>query len=132
MIPMELADSAALAATVSIAVGLMKIIEHLIDKNFKKDSEKKEEKKETERKVVISVDSALGEILSQNAEKINDIHKVMSKTDNDGSPLVYSSRTSLDLVRTIAAMLHEVSINQERLAKTLEKLEDKLVINSRQ
>ena len=129
---MELADSAALAATVSVAVGLMKVVERLIDNHVKKDSDKKEEKKESEKKVVITVDSALGEILGQNTEKINDIHKVMSKTDNDGSPLVYSSRTSLDLVRTIAQMLHEVSINQERLAKTLEKLEDKIIANVRQ
>lgn len=116
-----------LGGAIAIAVLLSKVIEHLVGLLVKRF-----EKKEEEVIPIVKLDPSVVAQLGEAAQSIHDMKNVMMKVDVDGTPLVYSSRTGLETLRTIAGAMQQLSSNQDRIAGTLEKLYEKFEMHDKQ
>lgn len=117
----------ALGVAVAVALGLMRLLEITILAIVKKFG-----KGGHERVVDVSLDATLTEKINKMADRIGHVHDVVDKTDNDGIPMVYSSRSSVEATREIVMIIRNVSQTQERLAHVMERLEHKFLEHDRQ
>lgn len=83
-------DPTILAAVLAIALGIVKVIESLATWGFRKWTVEKEPKMLT-----VQLDPNSSQLL-------RDVHSLTTKTNNDGTPLVYGPRTE---VHAVAAAL---------------------------
>ena len=59
-------------------------------------------------------------------DAIKNIRDLMSKTDEDGAPLIYVPRSNTDILRELDKSFHNISLLQEKMIFILEKLAAKL------
>lgn len=117
----------AFAAMIAVALGLMKLLEVAIMAIVKKYTGK-----DGKPVVEVTLDPALIEKISSIADEVSHVHDVIRKTDNDGTPMVYSSRSGIEAVRELTMLLKSVSLTQERLAHVMDRLENKFIDHDRQ
>jgi len=116
----------AFAALVAISMGLVKLLEMTVTALVKKYG-----KGDKSQQVEVTFDSEITEKIQQMSEHVNTMYNVMGRTDNDGTPMVYSSRSGMEAVRDIAVIIRNVSQTQERLAHVMERLEGKFADHDR-
>ena len=117
---MELSDHLTLASLMSAAIVAMKFAEKFFDWAGKKLS--KSEK--GEKVVVVQLDPEVSRMIRETHDKAGHVSDVVSVLDTNGTPMVYSSRTTSENVQLVAAAMKEVSHSAERLASTLDKVEE--------
>lgn len=116
----QMADPTTLAMLVAAVMGLIKVLEISIQALVKKYG-----KQDKTNDISITLDPDVTKKITAIADKIDQVHTVMQKTDNDGTPMVYSSRSGMEAVRDIAVIIRNVSMTQERLANVMDRLEQK-------
>lgn len=89
---------------IGIVMGLIKIVEHLINK-------KKNGKNEKNCKDCV-INS-----------RIPAIYSIVSRVDNDGIPMCYTPRSSIETQKDIASVLNEVLSFQRSMLHVLEHIE---------
>lgn len=120
-------NPSAFAAIIALAYGLIKLLEIAITalaKKYAKGGDKAQS-------IEVSLDPELTAKITEMNDKISSMHGVMNKSDNDGTPMVYSSRSGTEAVRDIAVIIRNVSQTQERLAHVMERLEQKFAEHDR-
>lgn len=117
----------AFAAIVALAYGLVKLLEMTITALVKKYTKSGDKAQSVE----VTFDPEMMQKLTAMNEKVTAMYSVMSKSDNDGTPMVYSSRSGMEAVRDIAVIIRNVSQTQERLAHVMERLETKFAEHDR-
>lgn len=120
-------DDVTVAALLAISIGLLKIVEKVIEWGFKKVSERNGNAVNTGI-TSVQLDPESARYFREIYEKAHDIHNTISIKDNDGVPMVYSSRSNNENVKDIALCLRDVSSSQERITSALDKIEDKIDI----
>jgi hypothetical protein len=120
-----LSNPSVFASMMALAFGLMKLLEITLTALFKKYKLTKPQK------IEVQLDPELAQRIMEMDEKLNSMSNVMGRTDNDGTPMVYSSRSGVDAVREIAIIMRNTSQTLERLAHMLERLEQKFVDHDR-
>lgn len=115
MDPTSGGSHALLATMMALAVGLVKVIEKLTDWLMKRG-------KEDKSTVVASLDSEASRMVRETYEKGTDVHQVVSRTDNDGVPLVYTPRSYLDNQLRMAEALRDVSKESASTAKKIDEI----------
>lgn len=121
------ANPSAFAALVAVSLGLVKLLEITIIAVIKRYTKSGDRTQQVE----VTLDPELTDKISQMNEKVTTMYSVMSKSDNDGTPMVYSSRSGMEAVRDIAVIIRNVSQTQERLAHVMERLEQKFAEHDR-
>jgi hypothetical protein len=111
-----------LAAIIALAFGLVKVLVIEVQALVKKYG-----KPQSAQAVEIQFDPEVSKRISDMSEQVDRMSNVMGKTDNDGTPMVYSSRSGMEAVRDIAVIIRSVSTAQERLARVMERLEERFV-----
>jgi hypothetical protein len=107
------------AAAIALSFGLIKLLELTLTALIKKY------KPEKPQQVVVEFDPEMQKRIADMDEKLNSMSNVLSRTDNDGTPMVYSSRSMVETIREIAVIIRNVSATQERLAHVMDRLEQK-------
>jgi len=100
-----------ISSSLAIALGLVKIIERLLDGYLNKRNGK----------------ALRCGMLSGYGDAIMKIAEIQGRVDNDGIPLCYSPRSILESQEKIMASVQEVTRSQERIAETLERMQRVLV-----
>lgn len=118
------------AGLLALAVGLVKIVEVTIRWGLTKI--KKEPKVGTSKPVMVQLDPEVSKLIVETGENVRDMHMVMGRVDQDGTPMVYSSRSGIDTLREIAAMVKDAARSQERLAATLDRLDTRFTEHDRE
>jgi hypothetical protein len=119
-------NPSALAALIAVSYGLVKLLEMTITALVKKYT-----KGDKQQSIDVSFDPEITNRITKISDKVEQMHSVMSKSDNDGTPMVYSSRSGMEAVRDIAVIIRNVSMTQERLAHVMERLEQKFTEHDR-
>jgi hypothetical protein len=102
--PESLFDAPVLAAIVAVVVALSKIIEMLLSKAIPKQSILTDEERAC----------------------LKEIHEVHMRVDQDGTPLVYTPRTFIEIQRDLQRTLQQIVHDQKRIADILDRLLNKL------
>jgi len=100
----EILQVPALAAIVAVVLGLGKIIEMLIMKSIP-------------RKSVLTDDERVA---------IKNIDEVLSKSDADGTPLVYVPRSWAEVQKEMQHIMTQIVNDQRRIADILDRMDKKL------
>lgn len=108
-------DHAILATAMALAMGLVKVIEKLADWLMKRGKDEKST-------VVASLDAEASRMVRETYEKGGDVHQVVSRTDNDGIPMVYTPRSYLDNQLRMAEALRDVSKQSESTAQKIDDI----------
>ena len=116
-----------IGVAVAIALGFIRLLEILIVALVRKLN-----KNGKEHVMEVTLDQDLVKRISDMAEKIGFLHDIVGKTDNDGTPMVYSSRSNVEATRDIVAIIRNVQLSQERTAHIMERLEQKFFEHDRQ
>lgn len=114
------------AGFLALAVALAKIVEFLIRWAVTKIRPTKREFGSSGRPLVVQLDPEVSRLLHDTDENVRDMHMVMGRVDQDGTPMVYSSRSGIEQLREIVVIVKDVSRSQERLAATLDRLDNRL------
>ena len=94
----------ALAAVIAVTMGLIKVIEMLINKN-----------------------SSKGSILTgEERGWLQGLHDLHEKCDTDGTPLVYVPRSWAEIQRNMQHVMTKIVNDQRRIADILERIDKKL------
>ena len=94
----------ALAAVIAVTMGLIKVIEMLINKN-----------------------SSKGSVLTgQERGWLQGLHDLHEKCDTDGTPLVYVPRSWAEIQRNMQHVMTKIVNDQRRIADILERIDKKL------
>lgn len=115
MDPTSGGSHALLATLMALAVGLVKVLEKVADWLMKRG-------KDDKATVVASLDAEASRMVRETYEKNGDVHQVISRTDNDGVPLVYTPRSYLDNQLRMAEALRDVSKESESTAKKIDDI----------
>lgn len=118
---LHFSNPALLAALIALSMALVKVLEVAVSGLIKKYGKQKD----TTTQIDVSLDSETQRRINETHDKIDRVAQLLSKTDNDGTPMVYSSRSGMEAVRDIAVIIRSVSLAQERLASIMERLEGK-------
>ena len=116
MTEMTGADHAILGTLMAFAVGVVKIIERLVDRFA--DKKKKEGNGHTN-----GHSSTLDPQVSQ---AIKEIHDVVQLRDGDGVPLVYWPRSQMETQKEMAKSLVDINRGQDKMVDRLERVGDSL------
>jgi hypothetical protein len=108
-----------LAAFIAISLALVKILELSIVALIKKVKPPKD------AHVQVSLEPETLHKFTDVHTMVTDIHGLVKKTDNDGTPMIYSSRSGMEAVRDIAVIIRNVNQTQERIMSLIERLEQK-------
>lgn len=102
--PESVLSTPSLAAIVAVVVALAKVIEVLVTKSFPTKSVLTDEER----------------------SYLKEIHEIHIRTDNDGTPLVYTPRTFMEMQKDFQKSLMEVVNHQARIAELLDRIEKRL------
>lgn len=106
---------------VALVVGLVRIVEVILRWGLNKVQKKQAQG--ASKPLVVQLDPEVSKIIHETDQNVRDMHMVMGRVDQDGTPMVYSSRSGIDTLREIAAMVKQAAASQERLAATLDRLD---------
>lgn len=109
-----------LVAVVALATSLARIIEVLIKILFNKISKKKSEPELIKDVLNYLSDEKTSTLSEEERYFIKNMHTILSKCDEHGVPLCYSSREVLSNLKEIAAILNKISANEEKITILLE------------
>jgi hypothetical protein len=121
---MEMHDDATIAGLLALAIGLIKVIEVLVIWGMKKMKSGREGA--NGHVTLVQLDPSTSQALKEILEKVHDVHQISQVKDQDGIPMMYSSRSNNENVKQIALCLRDVSHCQERIVEKLDKMNDKL------
>jgi len=93
-----------LASIVAIVIGLGKVIEILILRSSPKKSV----------------------LMDQERDSLKHMNEILSKTDTDGTPLVYVPRSWAEIQKDMQNVMTKVVNDQRRIADILDRIEKKL------
>lgn len=116
---LDFTDHLTLASLLSVAVIVMKTAEKFFEWASKKVG------RGEKNIVIVQLDPESSRMIRETHENTLHVTDLISVRDHDGTPMVYSSRTASENVQLIAAAMQDVSKSQERLASTLDKVEEK-------
>ena len=131
---MDISNEATVAALLGLTIGLVKVIERLVDwaLNSRKKSNGNGVSNGTNgHKTYVQLDPETTAYLRELQEKIHDIHATVAVKDSEGIPMMYSSRANNEDIKQVALCLRDVSNNQERIAETLEKTSERIELLER-
>lgn len=112
-------NPATLAALIGLSLALVKVLEIAITGLVRKVRPPKEQQ------VTVHLAQETVDRLDQVHAQVGDLHRIMTKTDNDGTPMVYSSRSGTEAVRDTAAIIRQIQIAQEQIIRLIEKMEQR-------
>lgn len=116
-------SSVLVASLIALAVGLVKVVERLIDWAMKR--KKQEQHKQVEHNnMVLKLDDTISKMFVEDHAHINTMLDVMSVRDGQGVPLVYTPRSIMDEQRQMSMLLGQISASQSRLAETQDRMMD--------
>ncbi len=115
MDPTSGGSHALLATLMALAVGLVKVLEKLADWFMKRGKEEK-------AMVIASLDAEASRMVRETYEKNSAVHQVVSRTDNDGIPMVYTPRSYLDNQLRMAEALRDVAKNTDSNAEKIDEI----------
>ncbi len=116
-------EETTVAALIAISIGLVRIVEKLVEWGMKKVSPKESsEPKET----VVHLDHETTRVLHDIQIKAHNMTEAMGVRDKDGTPMIYSSRSVGDDIERIAILMRDCTFAQQRLLDRLEQLDDKV------
>lgn len=117
-----------LAALLALTMALVKVVERLIDVGMEKIKARRP--RAASGVTVVQLDADTTHIIREIAQKSSDMHAILHVRDNDGAPLVYSSRSALsdvsDVLKEVVEAQREVVDAQKNLAHTQERIIDRL------
>jgi hypothetical protein len=116
---------------VALVVGLVRILEVVLRWGLGK-MKKEQAAHGPVKPLVVQLDAEVSKIIHDTDQNVRDMHMVMGRVDQDGTPMVYSSRSGIDTLREIAAMVKETARSQERLAATLDRLDGRFEDHDRE
>lgn len=116
-----------LAGYITLAIGLMKVLDTVITAAVKKYSRNKN----GDKVYVVQLDPEASRMIRETNENARDVVNILSVRDPDGTPLVYSSRRNDDTLAKMSESMTEVTHIQERITDNLERIEDKIENNTR-
>lgn len=116
---------------VALTVGLVRIMEVILKWGLGK-LKKDPHPTGTTKPMVVQLDPEVSKLIHETDQNVRDMHMVMGRVDQDGTPMVYSSRSGIDTLREIAAMVKETARSQERLAATLDRLDGRFESHDRE
>lgn len=108
-----------LTALIALAMGLVKVIETAVGALARRIRPPRPQMVEVK---LLPADS---EALHDVRERVARMDGILAKTDNDGTPMVYSSRTGTEAVRDTAVIIRSIQQTQERILALIERLEDR-------
>lgn len=116
-------DQAVIAALMAIAMAMVKVFEKLAEWVVSKLKDGK-----GEASVFVRLDPESSRMMRESHERVQVIHDTITVRDNDGIPMVFSSRKNYELAQAGALQLHEVhrdlTLTGEKVDKVGERLED--------
>jgi hypothetical protein len=115
MDPTSGGSHALLATLIALAMGLVKVLEKFADWLMKRG-------KDDKSTMVASLDAEASRMVRETYEKGADVHQVVSRTDNDGIPMVYTPRSYLDNQLRMAEALRDVSKGTESNAEKIDEI----------
>jgi uncharacterized protein YukE len=112
--------------TGAIVVGgaAVKLIGTLVDQVIRKYSPQKEQ--------TLTLDPVISQMLGVVASKVGDIDVLLTKTDNEGIPMVYSSRQLTEYSKVMAKDLAELAHHQVEIAQELKSFKEKFETHDRE
>lgn len=111
----DASEHAANGGMIALALGLVKLLEHLITWITKKA--KGEEREKT---VVVELGPEPSRMLREVYEATQDIRQVTELKDNDGVPLVFTPRSMIQT--QMAAALRDVDRKTDEIAESVEQI----------
>ena len=111
--------TATTAGLIALAIGLVKIVEKLVEWVIKKMSP-------DGGKNVVQLDPEMSRMVQETHARVVVMADTMSVKDGDGVPMVYSSRVIADDVRSTAMILKDISYTQQKLLDRLESLDERV------
>lgn len=105
------------ASLIAIGMGLIKIIEKLVEWGSKKIK-----KANGNGTTVVSLDPETSRMLA----RVGHIDEIVSVRDNDGRPLVYSPRSMEENMDRVTDILKEVAASQMRVYSRMDENTEKL------
>jgi hypothetical protein len=118
---MDGSDQAILAAAMAVAVGLVKVVEKLVDWLAKKSRNAK-----GEGVTVVSLDPETSRVVRETHELSENVARVIERTDYDGVPMVYTPRSIVGNQLKMAEAIRELSHAQDRVHESQEEIDRKL------
>ena len=115
-----------LSGLIALSVALIKIIEALLTYSFKKISKTKSEAEMIKDVSTFLTDKTSSTLSEEERFMLRSIYDILSKTDENGTPLCYDPRDYLQTNREIVAVLAKVSSYQEKTTLLLEHAVNKL------
>lgn len=107
------------AGLIAVAIGLVKIIEKLVEWTIKKMSPNNE-------RMSVVLDTETLKLLHETYTKSAIATEIMVLKDTDGVPMVYTPRSIPDDLRQTALLLRDISYTQQKLLDRLEALDDRV------
>lgn len=117
-------DQATIAGLLALAIGLVRVLEKVIEWGSKKIRGGTENRGETT--TIVRLDG-------ETTRMVHDIHtrtgwmsETMSVKDPDGTPMIYSPRSIGDDMKDIASLIRDASLVNQRVLDRLESLDDRV------
>jgi len=112
-------DSVTVAALIALAMGMMEVIKQLVSWIGKKITGKDRDG----TTLMVQLDPEVSRIIHESGEQVKAMSALVSRTDNDGVPLVYSDRKSEENVGKLAELMKDLTDSQRRLADSMARLD---------
>lgn len=125
---MSIENPALSAVLIALALILAETIKLLITWMSKKMKREKSEQTET---VEVDLDPEISRAIHEIGHQVREMYSVLSKCDNDGVPMVYSSRTDAQNLKMIVDVMKELSAFQQRLVAISERLDNRFERNDK-
>ncbi len=107
------------AGLIAVAIGLVKIVEKLVEWTFKKMSP-------DGAKPVVELSPEISRLIHETHQRTVLMAEIMGVKDGEGVPLMYSSRVIAEDVRSTAMVLKDISYTQQKLLDRLEALDERV------
>lgn len=115
-------DHALLGALMAMSVGLVKIIERLVDWMVEKKKKRLEDEERAAKGTNGHSNGHSAKLDEETAVALKEIHGIVSLKDQDGVPLVYWPRSQIATQKEIAETLCDINRSQDKMVDRLETI----------
>lgn len=117
---MSFNDPTITAVLIALALVLAETIKLVVAWTAKKIRKDKGDDVQT---VEVHLDPEVSRIIHEMSQEVRSLGGVISKSDQDGVPLIYSSRSDAQNLKTIVDVMKEISAFQQRVVALSERLD---------
>jgi hypothetical protein len=122
-------DHALLGALMAMSVGLVKIIERVVDWAVAKKKKKLEDDEDAERQnsnghrpfVIVQLDPEASRMIMNTNNKINQVSDIIAKIDSNGIPMVYTPRAMVGAQEKLADEMKDLTNGQQLILREIDR-----------